>query len=146
MIPDFDSKGNLPPGIHQTTWDEFEKRFGHNYYRKRLIRGMKGALSSLKKAGCETVYIDGSFVTNKNRPKDYDGCWDPTGVNFDSLDPVLKDFRPGRTAQKIKFFGELFISSKHSEKGTMLDFFQNDRDCDPKGIVAIDLGDFNDQE
>jgi len=105
---------------------------------------MKSALCSLKKAGCKTVYLDGSFVTDKNNPKDYDGCWDPTGVNFDSLDPVLKDFSRSRTAQKIKFFGEMFFSISPSPKGTILDFFQHDKDDNVKGIVAINLGDFND--
>lgn len=105
---------------------------------------MKSALSSLKKAGCKTVYLDGSFVTNKNNPKDYDGCWDPTGVDFDSLDPVLKDFSPGRTAQKMKFSGELFLSITNSPRGTMLEFLQHDRDNNAKGIVTINLGDFND--
>src|SRR5690348_16842466 len=129
MIPNFNQHGNLPPGIHHTSWDEFEERFGHNYYRKRLIRGMRAALENLEGAGCKTVYIDGSFVTNKNRPNDYDGCWETEGVNLDSIDPVLKDFKLGRISQKIKFYGELFLASMKSNPGqTMLEFFQNDRD------------------
>ena len=105
---------------------------------------MKSALKNLKEAGCKTVYLDGSFVTDKNNPKDYDGCWDATGVDYDSLDPVLKDFRPSRTTQKMKFSGELFFSTMNSPRGTMLEFFQYDRDNNQKGIVAIKLGEFND--
>lgn len=107
---------------------------------------MKLAFENLKKAGCKTVYVDGSFVTDRHRPKDYDGCWDPTGVNFDDLDPAFQDFSRGTTAQKLKFRGELFTVTMNSPKGTMLEFFQNDRDGDPKGIVVINLGDFNDKE
>jgi len=28
MLPSFNERGNLPPGIHSATWDEVEDRFG----------------------------------------------------------------------------------------------------------------------
>ena len=31
MIPSFGSDGNLPAGIHATTWDEFAKVFGSTF-------------------------------------------------------------------------------------------------------------------
>jgi hypothetical protein len=54
---------------------------------------------------------------------------------------VLLDFGAGRTAQKIKFGGELFVASM-VEGGTgvtFLEFFQSSRDGNAKGIVALDL-------
>lgn len=144
MITDFDEYGNLPEGIHEVQWDEFCERFGTNLYRKRLIRGMKEALDNLKHAGCRRVYIDGSFVTSKYRPNDYDACWEPDEVNPQLLDSVLLDFRNGRTAQKMKYLGELFLSSDStSDTGeTFLDFFQNDpENNEKKGIIAINLED-----
>lgn len=141
MIPDFSDGGVLPSGIHLATWDEFNVRFGFNQHRKNLIGGLKTALDSLKSAGCTTVYIDGSFVTDKEIPKDFDGCWDPTNVDPSLLDPVLLDFKLGRINQKTKFGGELFVSSaRNGNPGpVMLDFFQYDRNGNRKGIVAIDL-------
>lgn len=142
MIPEFNKFGNLPEGIHEVKWDEFSDRFGTNYYRRSMIRGMKEALDNLKQAGCKRVYVDGSFVTSKYHPKDYDGCWEPDGVKPELLDPVLIDFSKGRAAQKTKFRGELFLST-HSTQDTgetFLDFFQGDHENDTKkGIVAFNL-------
>ena len=72
MIPAFDPEGNLPPGVHTTTWPLFVKRFGKTDHRRRLISGLKRALDSLKWGGCLRAYIDGSFVTDKERPGDYE--------------------------------------------------------------------------
>ena len=35
------------------------------------------------------VYLDGSFVSAKLIPGDFDACWDEDGVDFDSIDPVF---------------------------------------------------------
>jgi hypothetical protein len=73
MIPMFESTGNLPPGIYWATWEEIVKTFGTNEHRISLLTGLKAALNVLQNAGCETVYIDGSFVTNKEEPADFEG-------------------------------------------------------------------------
>ena len=142
MIPAFNSDGNLPPGVHWATWQEFAARFGTTPHRQQLLKGLKSALDSLSKAGCQTVYIDGSFVTKKENPNDFDACWDLTGVDPSLLDPILLLFDNKRVAQKVKYKGELFPASCRADRvgNTYLDFFQIDRDGNPKGIVAIDLG------
>lgn len=99
---------------------------------------------ALRDAGCRTAYIDGSFVTAKEQPGDFDVCWDATGVDASVLDPVLLEFGEGRRAQKQRFGGELFPSIAAAEPGgtRFLDFFQCDRETgEPKGIIEIDLGD-----
>jgi hypothetical protein len=108
MIPPFDKRGNLPPGIHRATWKEINRRFGGNLHREALLSGLYSALENLQNAGCETVYIDGSFVTTKEKPSDFDGCWDIDNVSLDLLDPVLMDFTKRQAAQKKKYRGELF--------------------------------------
>jgi Family of unknown function (DUF6932) len=112
-------------------------------YRATLLRGLKAALDSLRAAGCRRAYIDGSFVTAKDAPADFDGCWDAAGVDPDLVDPVLLDFRPPRLAQKAKYGGELFIAHAPADPwGTrFLDFFQRDRDGNPKGSMALNLED-----
>ena len=92
MIPVFDANGNLPPGIHVATWDELVARFGANAQRQMLLSGLRAALLWLKDAGCLRVYVDGSFVTAKEEPGDYDDCWEVNGVDPDKLDPVLLEF------------------------------------------------------
>ena len=44
MIAEFNEQGNLPPGTHHATWEEISERFGTNYYRKKILRGLKNAL------------------------------------------------------------------------------------------------------
>jgi hypothetical protein len=140
MIPEFDPGGNLPPGVHETTWDIFVARFGCNERRRRLISGLKRALDALKRAGCARAYIDGSFVTAKDQPDDFDACWDPVGVDGALLDPVLLNFANGRQLQKIVFYGELFPSHWPADPAgrRFIEFFQTDKNTgDPKGIVAL---------
>lgn len=142
MIPEFDSDGNLPSGIHWASWEEIELRFGSTPWRSRLSKGLLAALQNLAQAECQTAYIDGSFVTSKDLPDDFDACWDPRGVVGRKLDPVLLDFSNDRMAQTAKYGGELFPDSSVADIGgtTYLDFFQVDKDSgEPKGIIGIDL-------
>lgn len=143
-IPDVDEvTGNLPPGIHQATWEELDRAFGSTPHRRALLEGLRRALSDLRRAGCRRAYVDGSFVTAKEAPGDFDACWDPQGVDPDALEPTLLDFTSRRAAQKARYRGELFIATEAAgPAGTrFLDFFQRDkRTGDPKGIVAPDLG------
>src|ERR1017187_1409370 len=106
MLPDFNADGLLPAGIHWASWQEISDRFGHNQRRQDLLTGLKEALASLKTAGCQTAFLDGSFVTNKATPGDFDACWDPANVDPYKLDPVLLNFEPGRLTQKAKYGGE----------------------------------------
>ena len=149
MIPDFNYKikndqgyWNLPPGVYEATWNEFVNHFGFNRERRKLLRNMLSMLENLRDAGCRFVKINGGFVTSKPVPHDFDGTWDPEGVDFNKLDYCIRD-----TNQEImysKYKGELFPQN-YLEPGTQGvekffdDFFQMDRDFNEKGIVQINL-------
>ena len=108
------------------------------------MAGLRDALEDLKRAGCRRVYINGSFVTSKESPNDFDACWEEDEVDPDLLDPVLLTFDAGRATQKGRYMGELFPASITADDDgfSFLDFFQRDREeGGPKGIIAIDLGD-----
>ncbi len=182
MIPLFEANGNLPPGLHEATWQEFTSRFGETKHRRELLKGLYIALKALKLAGCKHAYIDGSFTTTKavpdfdgcwdeegvnvellfatepallqfdnkraaqkaRLPDDFDGCWDEEGVNVELLfatEPALLQFDNKRAAQKARFGGELFPSGFPADKQqrTFLQFFQIDRDGNPKGIIVLAL-------
>jgi hypothetical protein len=144
LIPEFDDNGNLPPGVHLASWKEIVRRFGTNERRRNLLGGLRFALQSLQNAGCQTVYLDGSFVTSKTNPGDYDGLWNSDGVTLDLLDPVLLDFTNKQANQKKNFGGELFPNLP-TEQGelALFDLFQTDKVTGKKkGIVAINLEDF----
>jgi len=131
----------LPPGIHDATLDEARNRFATNDHRKRLFDGFARATEMLRVAGCRTVYLDGSFVTTKPHPGDFDACWDDAGVSVRKLDPVLLDFTNKRRTQKQKYHGELFPAWASAALGSaFIDFFQTDRHTGKdKGIIRIRL-------
>jgi hypothetical protein len=142
-IPEFDEYGNLPPGVHFCEWEEFVLRFGTTVKRLNLINGLKLAMTQLKAAGCRTIYIDGSFVTIKSKPNDFDACYDRDAVDMAYLRvnaPILFNYLD-RHAQKAKYKGEIFPSDQPvgSYGENSFEFFQKDRIKNKKGIVAIDL-------
>ncbi len=141
MIPPFDQNGNLPPGEHPCTWDELENRYATTNQRINLLNGLQAALENLNTAGCHTVWIDGSFVSDKPQPQDYDACWDSDNVDPDLLEPTLLNFTHPRNAMKRKYRGELFIADLPATPygETFLEFFQKDRAGNAKGILRLDL-------
>jgi len=74
VIPSFEESGNLPTGIRAASWDEFAARCGTTPHRRDLLDGLERALHALRRAGCRRAYIDGSFVTAKQQPADFDAC------------------------------------------------------------------------
>ena len=144
MIPQFTAHGLLPQGIHPATLEEVLNRFGGNDRREQLLAGLIEALRLLRAAGCRRVYINGSFVTAKERPNDIDVCWDIDGVDPDALDPVFFDFSDGRAPQKARFGAEFFPAQvpEGVTGRAFLDFFQVDKQTgEPKGIIKLELDD-----
>jgi hypothetical protein len=143
MTPAFDpSTGYLPAGVHPMDWGCFGSNFGWNSRRRRLASGLYRAVTNLRNAGCRSVVVDGSFVTSKDQPVDYDAAFDPVGVNGSLVDPVLLKHDDERKAMRAKYFGEVFPRGALAcAKMGMIysDFFQQDRSGLSKGIVFLDL-------
>ena len=143
MIPNFGSSDTLPPGIHTATWQEFCDRYGRTKYRRKLLEGFEKGMNHLRYVGCTCIWIDGSFITDKYRPNDFDACWNEDGVDFSFLDtmyPALLDFQGKRERQKGIYGGEFFPSgwvAANNPKRTYLEFFQKDKEDNPKGIIEI---------
>ena len=134
--------GLLPPGEHGAGWDEVESRLGWNPRRRQLLVGLAEGLAILGGAGCTGVWLNGSFITAKDQPGDFDCVWSPVGVDRSELQrrgPELLDLTDHRAAQKARFGGEFLpnVTEAASDK-TFAQFFQTDRDGTPKGIVVID--------
>lgn len=128
MLPPFDQRGNLPSGIYETSWIEFQDRFGFNAHRQRIMVGLKMALLLLAQANCQRVYIGGSFVTQKEYPNDFDGCYDDMSIDDSLLDPI---FDEELVAQQQRFGGELLANPFFQG------FLQTDRNGNPRGIIAL---------
>jgi hypothetical protein len=129
----------LPPGIHRATLDEVRQAFATTPHRTKLFEGLQRAIAALEAAGCKTLYLDGSFVSAKPHPGDFDGCWEVVGVDPARLDPVLLDFNGAREAQKAKYGGELFYIGMPG-LFDFLNFFQIEKfSGKPKGILRVEL-------
>lgn len=145
MIPDFVNIGGpfgvLPPGIHEATLDEIRVRFATTKHRQSLFDGFKAGAEILQQAGCKIIFLDGSYVSEKVRPHDFDACWDPSGVDPNRLDPILLDFDNMRSNQRKRFRGELFFSIALADyQNCFLDFFQTDKYTGKrKGIIRLSL-------
>jgi hypothetical protein len=119
--------------------DEVRQAFATTPHRTKLFEGLQRAIASLEAAGCRTLYLDGSFVSAKPHPGDFDGCWEVAGVDPARLDPVLLDFNGAREAQKTKYCGELFLTGVPGAFD-FLSFFQVEKfSGKPKGILRVEL-------
>jgi hypothetical protein len=138
--PEFEG-GVLPPGIHQAFWREVEERFGWNAQRQSLLIGLKSLLEELARAGCSRVWLNGSFVTDKPNPGDFDLVWDPDAVDLSKVDQVLQDLDPPREAQKRKYSGDILPNVVEGGSGMpFLEFFQQDSVTgQARGIVGLQL-------
>jgi hypothetical protein len=130
----------LPPGIHDATLAEISTRYADNPHRKTLFDGLKLGLDNLFGAGCPQIFLDGSFISAKPNPGDYDLIWDPRHVDPFTLDQVIWDLRIGTVFQKQKYLGEYFPLN-FTEAGSgkpFLDFFQTDKQTGlRKGIIRL---------
>ena len=102
--------------------------------------GLLAACRGLAAAGCTELLLDGSFVTEKPMPGDYDGTWEIAGVDVDRVDPVFLDAANGFAEARARYLGDLYPASGAAEPGVSFrDFFQTDREGVEKGVVLVDL-------
>jgi len=145
MIPEFLDDPNLlwpilPPGIWDADISEIEARLVVNERRAFLFKGFKKGLENLFNAGCPQIFLDGSYVTEKPFPNDYEVCWDTNFVDPDLLDPVFLVFDNEREKQKEKYLGEYFpaLLIEGNSGRPFLDFFQIDKHSGKqKGIIRL---------
>jgi hypothetical protein len=106
VIPDFDTNGNLPPGVHKASLAEVEHRFAHNATRKALFVGLARVVAILSEAKCPEVHLDGSYITTKEEPDDYDLCFEPTGLKATE---ELRKFLSNKEGRKTEYLGDIFV-------------------------------------
>ena len=96
---------------------------------QRLLSRLEQDPEVLHATRCQPVYLDGSLVTPKDEPGDFDACWDVMGVAVERRDPALFDFSNGRAAHEARFGGELFQARLPNRPNgtTFLDIFQIDK-------------------
>lgn len=143
VIPAFRPDGCLPDGVHVADWQEFARRYGKTARRKELLKKARLGLLNLRDAGCEWVWLDGSFVTSKALPNDVDGCWEMApGLDLSRLDEsfLLRSFKD-RVALLYDYGLDFFVAGA-TEAGSGLpfsEFFQFAPGGVRKGIIKMHL-------
>lgn len=137
-IPMFTRDGDLPPGIHPASWQDFRSRYDFSPRRLELLANMESLLQKLHNQGGDKVYVGGSFVTTKQVPGDFDMTWRVSGEELGRLmktEPILTD----RHMQKQTLGGELMATYPNSPGDGVLGFLQHSRSGKAIGVVEIDL-------
>jgi hypothetical protein len=117
------------------------ERFGWNERRRDLLDGQEDARELLAAVGCRRVWLNGSFVTAKDEPGDFDACWNTDGVDLAQIDPVFLDLVAGRAAQKSRFGGEFFPNVVEAAVASCLPNFSRMNATVPaSSIVVVKLG------
>ena len=93
-IPGRKDNGELVAGEHEATLDEVETVYGCSSDRRKLLmRGLREATNNLGQAGVKRIWVNGSFVTDKEEPNDIDGCWEYNdSIDLSAIDPVFLGF------------------------------------------------------
>src|SRR5262245_52365106 len=94
-IPEFDeATGYLPPGMYPASLEEVRVRYATNFRRKEIYAGLVHVVALLVAKSVSEIWLDGSFVTDKIRPKDVDVIYvPPPGADIQSWDLISPDKR-----------------------------------------------------
>lgn len=128
------------PGIYEFTMEKVEAKFAKTPERRRLFEGFRQLATDLKEAGCRRIFLDGSFITGKEEPGDFDACWEPFKIVRQPKDALLLETSyEGVKARKERYLGDVF--PRHTPKyGDRVETWQLDeRTSKRKGIIFIDL-------
>ena len=144
MLPEFNSDGDLPVGVHLASWQEFQSRFGTGTPRRLWLFGRFQALVELAASTGKLcrAFIWGSFVTAKPVPRD-----------VDTLPIMDEDFEvervpvPARVLfdsihSKLLFESDVFWARASIGEEVLqlwLDTYQTSRNFGKRGIVELEL-------
>ena len=81
-IPGLNQNGLLPRGVHDCTLDEIAGSFAENPHRKQLFQNLVACLKQeIRPVFVHPIFVDGSFVTDKDEPEDVDIVLDLKGAS-----------------------------------------------------------------
>ena len=132
----------LPDGLHARTMDQINEEcvdaFPDSESRPDLIGGLRIVLETLRSVGIQgTLWIDGSFVTEKPNPNDIDVLlYIPNGEELlEMAKSELEDFRDRCMHEhRCHIF---FTSDEARRDGYWRNQFGQSRDGEPKGIITM---------
>ena len=80
-VPELNQNGLLPPGVHDCTLEDIECFFVGNAHRRRLFQNLVTCLEQeVRPLFVQAIFVNGSFVTDKDEPEDIDIVLDLRGA------------------------------------------------------------------
>jgi len=147
MVPTFNKEGALPLGEHEISLAEFEQVFVYNERRREIFNKFLKLIDDLRTINCSLIYVDGSYVTDKEEPGDIDVCWhEDEFIDWDRLKKellILLDLEYPRHWQQLVYSADVFPANVYDSNAKKLfkDFFQQHKETgNPKGIIKIKIG------
>lgn len=138
MSLSFNTNGNLHKNV-ELSFNEFVTLFGTNPSRRKKIDNAVLFFKIFKSCRCTTVYIGGSFVSNKKNPDDIDMCFDLTEIDNEELKRTFPEFFDFNKIGEIRRKYDCQIWHFDQENTYMLKLLQYDTDDYPKGLVKLNL-------
>lgn len=141
-IPDFESNGDLPVGLHQATLDEVLTRFGTGTLQRQAVTKRLVHIHTLAKSTgqLKRLIIYGSYITDKPSPGDVDiflvmqEGFEPDNV----IDEAKLVFEHGESHDKL---GASIFWVTQGNSFANIDFliagWQTKRDKTRRGIIEV---------
>ena len=103
-LPPFDERGCLPKGIYNPSVQDFLERFVNVSKRRKELFGKYQKFTKLciDAKGIEQHFVDGSYVTNKEKPGDIDLLLTFNDDVYDSEESYNKYFEITQNQKKMK--------------------------------------------
>jgi hypothetical protein len=143
MLPPFNERGDLPPGIYRAAWAEIDARFGTGPAARRRLAGTLRHVHALamRTGHLERFLIFGSFVTDKELPGDVDVVL--VMAEAFKLEEAPRESRTlfSHAEADARFGASVFWVRRgilpDGEMAGFLDFWQTRRDGVRRGIVEV---------
>ena len=135
MIPPFDDRGYLPPGLHAASLEEVEARFGpESEVRRVQMESIRWLMEIAKRAGIVRLVLNGSFATDAYEPNDVD-CVLLLGPDASRDNKAEAELSSGLPFLQIDLV-------EQRDFDIMVEVvFASDRAAVPKGMIEVKLWD-----
>lgn len=147
-LPPFREDGWLPEGHHGATWEEVALRFAGEPESKRslVLAGLlRWRAAALEKGMAGLVILDGSFVSSKETPGDFDlvFLYDEATEALLRKDPEARKLTDYQACRALGLLGDIFALPASLQRVSPLpgglDMFDFDRRGRPKGVIEVSL-------
>ncbi len=147
-LPDFREDGWLPEGHHAATWQEVALRFGGgpDSQRAAILSSLLQWRDAVRAKGMAgTLVLDGSFISRKEVPGDFDLVFSYDEVTEESVreDSEARALTDYQRCREMGFLGDIFALpaslQKFSPQFSGLNMFDFDRQGIAKGVVEVIL-------